>query len=179
MGGRHWPIGLLYDFYTALDPTKDEPLTRQNFSSTSQQPELDEEPDPGFPKLPWTITLRFQNYPHDHVMSLESSHALHDTFMNAIKEADFARNGNAKAVMSLSRLDSTQLWQSIETHSYESYWQVMEKLISANHATPRNVPMRIYNPETGQVILAAVPVRQVNTPRTSRHPFTRCFRTAK
>lgn len=155
---------MLYDFYTALDPTKDPPDEHPTSPSKRLKDE-DEDPDPGAPKLPWVISLRFHDYPNDHLMSLSSPHACHDTFINAVKEADFARNGTAKAVMSLNRADSTQLWESIETHTYEKFWQVTEKLLNSSSSPLRNVPMKIYNPETGQVIQALVPARQVNTPR--------------
>lgn len=166
---RHWPIGLLYDFYTALDPSKDDPPSSHSLPSstnpTASTHSEDDDPEAGSPKLPWIITLRFRDYPTEHLMSLDSPHALHDAFINAVKEADFARNGTAKAVMSLSRADSTQLWQSIEAHSFEPFWQVMEKLLGSSNSVVKSVPVKIYNPETGQVILAAVPVRQINTPR--------------
>lgn len=39
---------------------------------------------------------------------------LHDAFINSVKEADFLRNGTAKRIMSLSKDDSTRLWQGVE-----------------------------------------------------------------
>lgn len=147
---RHWPIGLLHDFYTALDPTK---------SPTSSSPAHD--PDPGAPQLPWTITLRFSSYPHDLLPTLTPI-STHDTFINTVKEADFARNGTAKAVMTLSPGDSRQLFTSLQDHDYDAFWKVKEKLLSAN-AGVKNVPVRVYNPETGQVVQGCLSVRQGNT----------------
>lgn len=39
---------------------------------------------------------------------------LHDAFINSVKEADFLRNGTAKGIMSLSKDDSTQLWNAVQ-----------------------------------------------------------------
>jgi autophagy-related protein 5 len=36
-----------------------------------------------------------------------------DTFTNAVKEADFVRNGNARQIMSLSKEHSTALWNAV------------------------------------------------------------------
>jgi len=36
-----------------------------------------------------------------------------DTFTNSVKEADFVRNGNAKQIMSMSKENSTALWNAV------------------------------------------------------------------
>ena len=41
-----------------------------------------------------------------------------DTFMNAAKEADFVRNGNAKQIMSLSKENTTALWNAVQDGTY-------------------------------------------------------------
>lgn len=165
METRHWPIGLLYDFYTALDPTKEAATafhhTNHDRSNSPSPPP--EDPEPGAAPIPWTITLRFNSYPHE-LLSVLTPTSTHDSFINSIKEADFSRNGTAKAVMTLSPADSRQLFTSIQEHNYDAFWGVNEKLLNHSGSTVKNVPVRVYNPETGQVVQGSVPVRQANTP---------------
>ncbi|KAK6334159.1 autophagy protein 5 [Orbilia brochopaga] len=156
----HWPIGLLHDFYTALDPTKTASTTTpptNHDRSASPPPPAD--PEPGVPQLPWTITLRFASYPHDLLTTLTPT-STHDSFINTIKEADFARNGTAKAVMSLSPTDSRRLFASLQDHDFDGFWGVCDKMLNHSGSSVRNVPLRVYNPETGQVIQGSMPVRQ-------------------
>jgi autophagy-related protein 5 len=37
-----------------------------------------------------------------------------DTFLNGAKEADFVRNNNAQQIMSLSKADTTALWNAVQ-----------------------------------------------------------------
>ncbi|KAK4163634.1 autophagy protein Apg5-domain-containing protein [Cladorrhinum sp. PSN259] len=70
-----------------------------------------------------------------------------DTFTNSAKEADFIRNGNAKQIMSLSKDDSTGLWNSVVDGDYLSFARIHSRLLNA--PTPlKNVPMRIYIPSS-------------------------------
>lgn len=39
--------------------------------------------------------------------------ALHDAFVNSVKEADFLRNGTANAIMKLNIEDSVALWEAV------------------------------------------------------------------
>ena len=45
---------------------------------------------------------------------------MHDAFINSVKEADFLRNGNAKGIMSLSKEDSSGLWDSVQDGMFNS-----------------------------------------------------------
>lgn len=65
---RHWPVGLLYDLFTGRDPS-------------SQVTEDDDEHT-----LPWTLMLHFRDYPHKHLMRLDTPAACHDAWMNLVKE---------------------------------------------------------------------------------------------
>ncbi|KAF3171897.1 autophagy protein 5, variant 3 [Orbilia oligospora] len=160
---RHWPIGLLYDFYTAIDPTKTPTLPPTNHDRPGSPP-LAADPEPGAAPVPWTITLRFASYPHDFLTTLTPT-STHDAFINSIKEADFSRNGTAKAVMSLSPSDTRELFASLQDHDYDRFWGVNDKLLNHSGITVKNIPIRIYNPETGQVIQGSVPTRQPGTIR--------------
>ncbi|KAK6497860.1 autophagy protein 5 [Arthrobotrys musiformis] len=159
----HWPVGLLYDFYTALDPTKTPTLPPTNHDRPGSPP-LAADPEPGAAPVPWTITLRFASYPNDLLTTLTPT-STHDAFINTIKEAGFARNGTSKAVMSLSSSDTQDLFASLQDHDYDRFWGVTDKLLNHSGTTLKNIPIRVYNPETGQVIQGSVPARQPGTIR--------------
>lgn len=113
----HYPVGLLYDLFSGANPSQG-PTYRGR-----------EEYQPGEASnvLPWRLTLHFSVWPADQLVRLDAEgKVLHDAFINAVKEADFLRNGTAKGIMSLSKSDSTQLWKSVEkcepSRSFVSQW---------------------------------------------------------
>lgn len=65
--------------------------------------------------LPWQLTLHFTEWPEQALVRPDAEgKMLHDAFINSVKEADFLRNGTAKGIMSLSKDDSTQLWNAVQ-----------------------------------------------------------------
>ncbi|KAL8909795.1 MAG: hypothetical protein Q9171_004885 [Xanthocarpia ochracea] len=95
----HYPLGLLYDLFSGAPPAQDDR------SSPVQRPST----------LPWRLTLHFTDWPGDQVVQPDAEgKVLHDAFINSVKEADFLRNGTAKGIMSLSKDDSTQLWNAVQ-----------------------------------------------------------------
>lgn len=54
---------------------------------------------------------------------------IHDTYINSVKEADFVRNGTAKGIMSMSKENSTQLWNSVQ----DSWCSHLEIMHSSDH----------------------------------------------
>jgi autophagy-related protein 5 len=63
--------------------------------------------------------LHFSDFPDDQLVRLDDEgRVLHDAFVNSIKEADYLRNGTAKAIMTLSKQDSTQLWEAVEKRTF-------------------------------------------------------------
>ncbi|POS86826.1 hypothetical protein EPUL_001023 [Erysiphe pulchra] len=103
------------------------------------------------PQLPWQISLG--NGP---------LYEMHDTFINSVKEADFIRNGTAKGIMSMSKDDSTQLWNSVQDSKYRlsAFWisstdfkpddfRTFHKIhqMLLNPPTPlKHIPLRLYVP---------------------------------
>ncbi|KAK3328521.1 autophagy protein Apg5-domain-containing protein [Cercophora scortea] len=70
-----------------------------------------------------------------------------DTFMNSAKEADFVRNGNAKQIMSLSKDNTTALWNAVQDNDYAAFTKINNHLLNAPAAL-KNVPIRIYIPSS-------------------------------
>lgn len=63
--------------------------------------------------------MHFSEWPHQELVQLDSEGlVMHDAFINSVKEADFLRNGNAKGIMSLSKEDSSGLWDTIRDGMY-------------------------------------------------------------
>ncbi|KAI5779475.1 autophagy protein Apg5-domain-containing protein [Geopyxis carbonaria] len=138
----HWPVGVLYDLFTGRDP--------------SAAPENDES------SLPWNLTLHLQNYPVKHVMRLDKPSACHEAWVNSIKEADHVRNGNSKCFMSLSKTESTCLWESLISHSFDNFWSINEKLLMSSYRSIRSIPLRLYIPSAPRVIQEPISPFQVN-----------------
>ncbi|CZS90270.1 probable Autophagy protein 5 [Rhynchosporium agropyri] len=106
------------------------------------------------PELPWRLTL-----------GDGPLFDIHDTFINSVKEADFIRNGTAKGIMSMSKDNSTQLWNSVQDNDLTAHLQITSILL--NPATPlRNIPLRIYIPSspTDSSPLASIKIIQALIP---------------
>ena len=98
----HYPVGLLFDLYAGVDPA-----TRDG--SPADDPE-------NAPSLTlWRLTVHFSEWPVEELVRLDmEGRVMHDAFINSVKEADFLRNGTAKGIMSLSKDDSSGLWNAVE-----------------------------------------------------------------
>ncbi|KAI1332823.1 autophagy protein Apg5-domain-containing protein [Xylariaceae sp. FL0255] len=68
-----------------------------------------------------------------------------DTFLNSAKEADFVRNGNAQQIMSLSKENTTALWNAVQDNDYSAFNKVNSRLLNTSRAL-KNVPIRVYIP---------------------------------
>ncbi|KAJ9137427.1 Autophagy protein 5 [Coniochaeta hoffmannii] len=92
-----------------------------------------------------------------------------DTFLNGAKEADFVRNNNAQQIMSLSKADTTALWNAVQDNDYNAFAKVNNRLL--NPPTPlKSVPLRIYIPSTPNNDSASAEYKVMQTlmpPRTS------------
>ncbi|KAK9238051.1 autophagy protein Apg5-domain-containing protein [Lipomyces kononenkoae] len=150
----NWPIGLLYDLLTGLDPTQ------------GDGPEHDWH-------LPWTLILHHSQYPSDILLRLASDSALKEQWMNRVKEADFIRRGNANAVMSLSKTDSDEMWAGVGEHNFDKFWDIAKKILPPDPYTLRHIPIKIYLPSSNKMLQALVPPsispRELHTVGTALH----------
>ncbi|KAK1468618.1 autophagy protein Apg5 [Colletotrichum melonis] len=112
------------------------------------------------PTLPWRLTV-----------SDGDSWDIGDTFLNCVKEADFVRYGNAKRIMSLSKADTSSLWNAVQDNDYASFAKINALLLNA--PTPlRNVPLRVYIPSSPPPGTGSNTVTNTDTtspPPTSSH----------
>ncbi|KAG9232889.1 autophagy protein Apg5-domain-containing protein [Amylocarpus encephaloides] len=88
------------------------------------------------PELPWQL-----------VLGGGPLFDIHDTFINSVKEADFVRYGTAKGIMSMSKENSTTLWNSVQDNDYTTFHKISSILL--NPSIPlKHIPLRIYIPST-------------------------------
>lgn len=74
--------------------------------------------EPGDP-IPWRLQVHFSDWPDQELVRLDADgRVIHDAFINSVKEADFVRNGTAKGIMTLSKEDSSGLWQAVQDRTY-------------------------------------------------------------
>lgn len=58
--------------------------------------------------------MHYSDWPDEELVRLDAEGVvMNDAFINSVKEADFLRNGTAKGIMSLSKEDSSGLWNSV------------------------------------------------------------------
>ncbi|OCK82458.1 autophagy protein-like protein 5 [Lepidopterella palustris CBS 459.81] len=184
----HYPLGVLYDLYSGAEPAQGTGLGGKasgvdiEGKDGDRDGDEDEDGEAAQP-LPWRLTVHFTDWPIESLSKLdEEGRVLHDAFINGVKEADFLRNGTAKAVMSLSKDDSTQLWTAVQTHSLPAYNAINNKLLNPPGASLRHVPMKLYLPHAANGKEAAAAgiapgslrvVQALVTPKLqSRHPQT-------
>ena len=102
----HYPVGLLYDLFSGTSPY------RAQYDSMTKGDGRDDAPTIS---QSWRLKIHFTDWPeHALVRPDAEGKVIHDAFINSVKEADFLRNGTAKGIMSLSRDDSTALWNAVQ-----------------------------------------------------------------
>lgn len=126
-----YPLGLLYDLFSGAEPTgHTNGLSADNRSNS-----------------PWKLILHFSDWPNDDLAPLDADwKANHDAYINSVKEADFLRNGTAKTIMSLSKVDSSRLWTSVQDHDLPNYNIIYQKFMNTKDLPLRNIPIKVYLP---------------------------------
>ncbi|KAI6867728.1 autophagy protein 5 [Hortaea werneckii] len=150
----HYPLGLLYDLYSGAEPVHLQrggggPPHEDVRGSTVQYqaPRVGGGEGDDREVLPWRLTIHYSEFPGDQLIPLDGGgKALQDSFVNAVKEADFIRNGTARTVMGLSMEDSEKLWRSVQTHDLQLFNSVNVKLLNPPGLELRHVPVKFYLP---------------------------------
>ncbi|KAM0721734.1 hypothetical protein Q7P37_002659 [Cladosporium fusiforme] len=138
----HYPVGLLYDIHSGAEPADMGRRLPLETSQTSITPASDSNSP-----LPMRLVLHYSEFPSEHLIQLDlEGRAMLDSFVNAVKEADFIRNGNARTVMGMSKEDSDNLWKSVQAHDIDLFNSVNNKLLNPPGVTLRHVPMKLYLP---------------------------------
>ena len=112
----HYTTGLLYDLHSGAEPVD---LGRRVHVEASQA-SVDVAGVLVEPPLPWKLAVHYSEFPSEQLYQLDlEGRAMRDSFVNAVKEADFIRNGSARTVMGMSKEDSDNLWTSVESRMSE------------------------------------------------------------
>ena len=151
-----YPLGLLHDLFSGAPPHQ------------PRKAGTNAHPDDGDvqKQLPWQLVAHFSEWPESSLVRPDAEgKVLHDAFINAVKEADFLRNGTAKGIMSLSREDSTELWNAVQQRKtpisptvqqlmtegaddFSKFNPISKKLLHAQGAPLRHVPLKVYLPSS-------------------------------
>ncbi|KAJ5090909.1 hypothetical protein N7532_009593, partial [Penicillium argentinense] len=130
----HYPAGLLFDLYAGAVAAS------KLATGGTDLPESES-------SLPWRLTVHFNDWPAEDLVRLDPDGiVLNDAFINSVKEADFLRNGTAKAIMSLSKEDSAGLWRAVENVDLPSFQRISNRFLPPPSQPFRNVPIRIFLP---------------------------------
>ncbi|ELU00231.1 hypothetical protein CAPTEDRAFT_151400 [Capitella teleta] len=78
----HYPVGVLFDLLGVKD------------------------------RLPWTITVHFQNFPDGDLLECHSKDAVEAHFMSTVKEADSLKH-RSQIINTMQRKDHKQLWSAL------------------------------------------------------------------
>ncbi|CAD6582008.1 MAG: autophagy protein 5 [Alectoria sarmentosa] len=119
-----YPLGLLYDLFSGASPSQASGMDIHDRSPSDDWPE------------------------QSLVRPDADGKVLHDAFINGVKEADFLRNGTAKGIMSLSKDDSTKLWNAVQEHDFDAFNPISKRLLYAQGAPLRHIPLKIYLPSS-------------------------------
>lgn len=120
----HYPLGLLYDLYAGAEPASQSTTADYNLTQSvilagvgkhAQPSDEDETGTPKSDRLPWRLTLHFENWPDEDLVRLDAEGlVIHDAFINSVKEADSLRIREAKGIMTLSKEDTAGFWAAIQ-----------------------------------------------------------------
>ncbi|PGH27032.1 hypothetical protein AJ80_01217 [Polytolypa hystricis UAMH7299] len=147
----HYPVGLLFDLYSGAEPVTSSSTGDEHYTHSSQShhegdiaSQSDQEPRE---ILPWRLTVHFSDWPDQELVRLDADgRVMHDAFINSVKEADFLRNGTAKGIMTLSKDDSSGLYQAVQDHDFPKYQRIYNILLTSVEHQFRNIPLRIFLP---------------------------------
>ena len=108
----HYPLGLLYDLFSGAEPAN---LERRTKIDQAESVAASESVASGATRIPWRLVIHYTDFPDEQLIQLDSEgKSMQDMFINSVKEADFIRNGTARAVMSLGKEDSSNLWLAVQ-----------------------------------------------------------------
>lgn len=164
----HYPLGLLYDLFSGAVPAGLDNVAAGTASQSTLQERAPLNHTADTDTLPWRLTLHYSDYPADLIFRLDpAGDVLRDAFINAVKEADFVRNGTAKAAMSLSQADASALWRSVLHHDLPLFNSVHSKLLDPPGVPLRHVPIKIYLPINLPAQDAPAPIKEEDTEQRS------------
>lgn len=122
----HFPVGVLYDSLTGLNPAR---------RSSEQHPNT---------LNVWNLTLKYgNNYPNGIIPITTGIDQIRDFWMHQWKQACYVMNGGSKQMMSLSKRDALGFWDSILQRDLKAFMTVREKIVPSLDFS-KSIPLRIH-----------------------------------
>lgn len=95
-------------------------------------------------KLPWTLSVHFQNFPEEELLHCPNKDAVESYFMSMVKEADALKH-RGQVINSMQKKDHRQLWMGLLTDKFDQFWSVNRKLMEhSGDELFKHIPFRIY-----------------------------------
>lgn len=95
------------------------------------------------PALPWAVVVHFHAYPSGELLRCANDDAIQSLYTNSLKEANYLKHGDGGRVNKLSLDDSTNLWSGLLRHEFDTFWSANDKLVCADVADLKCVPLRV------------------------------------
>lgn len=113
----HYPCGLLYDLHC----------------------------DKSGSDLPWQITVHFQNFPKNKLISCPSQDVVEAHYISMLKEADQLKH-KGQVICDMSKNQQQQLWHGLKTNNFDEFWHINKKFMQGyeNSLSFKNIPIRFY-----------------------------------
>ena len=139
------------------------------------------------PRGPWVLELKTQTvnlkYPDDSIIPFRISQGLptyektlSQTILHSLKQSCYAINGNSRAMINLSEDDTKALWNSIQTHDYSIYHNVVAKITRGSPF--QKIPIRVYVAGSSTLIQVPITVSEDGHPRTLGSALMSCLPSA-
>lgn len=120
----NYPVGVLYDSMTGLNPSEREKRTNEDSL------------------VVWKLELvHGTKVPPGLIPLVGGSEQIRSYWMHQWKQACFLLNGSSKQVMSLSMRDSKRFWDSITTRDYKTFDVIVAKVLPLK---PRLIPVLVH-----------------------------------
>lgn len=145
------------------------------------------------PRGPWVLELKHHSpstpYPSDQIIPFgnEAGVTLYEkttcqVVTNHLKQSCYVLNGNSRAMVNLSESNSRALWDSIRTHDYSVFHNIIAhmnpKMVSNNpnpEAAFNKVPIKVYLAGSSTLIQVPVTVSENDHPRTLESVLLTCL----
>ncbi|XP_070581357.1 autophagy protein 5-like [Ptychodera flava] len=110
----HTPIGVLFDLYASKSA------------------------------LPWNITVHFQNFPEDELISCKTKEVIESHFMSCVKEADCLKH-RGQVINGMQKKDHKQLWMGLQNDKFDQFWAINRRLMEHTADEPfKYIPFQIH-----------------------------------
>jgi autophagy-related protein 5 len=116
--------------------------------------------------LPWALSVNFHSYPSGELMRCASEEAIRSLYTNSLKEANYLKHGDGGRVNKLTLDDSNNLWTGLLRHDFDIFWSANEKLVCADAADLKCVPLRICERDKPTTQALFVPLDDAGEQRT-------------